>query len=738
MSSQNQDLADTALPPQAPTGLPGAGDLLGAFRLVRVLQSGGMGVVYLGERADDSFEQRVAIKLVLPLHLQGDPLLAQQLLMRFEDERRLLARLQHPNVARIIDGGTTVHGQPWLAMEYVENGRNLTDYCRQQTLDVRQCVALFAKVCDGVQAAHAHLVVHRDLKPENVLVGADGEPRLLDFGIAKLLRPDEDDPSNAATEFAAMTPAYASPEQIRREPITIRSDVYSLGVLLYQLLSGVRPYELGGLRPSEVEHVICDTLPTPMRQALARAAIEPAQRDRRRAQIGQELERIVAHAMHKDPQRRYGSAQALADDMRRYLAGEPVLAHPDGTIYRLRKFLGRHRIASIAAGVALLAVLGSAAVALHQAREARLAATDLSELNAFLIGVLAASDPYQSGRELSLAEAVDRSAEDIDRRFAQRPELAAQLRNALGYSQLSRHRLAQAEPLLLQGLADAEASLPALHPTRVALRESLAQLRLSQGRHSEGIQLLESLRDDLAGAGPELAAQKRLVLNNLGVALLDQGEYGRARSRLLEAQAAAPAGDVADEAALLTNLAQAAHGLEDPAAAERLYLQAETLLAERFPQGHPDIAVAMSNRSELLFERGDAAGGFELLQSSLAQREAVFGEVHPAVVNALLNLGSQLMRAGRLDEAREQAERAVALGPRIDPGGSNNQVRALLLLSRVLRSQGRFEDAWERYGEARAVAAALPELPAETAEVLPIVGDNLCAEAGSRLPGCGR
>lgn len=738
MSSQNHDLADTALPPQALPGLPGPGDLLGAFRLVRVLQSGGMGVVYLGERADGNFEQRVAIKLVLPLHLQGDPLLAQQLLMRFEDERRLLARLQHPNVARIIDGGRTVDGQPWLAMEYVENGRSLTEYCRQQALDVRQCVALFAKVCDGVQAAHAHLVVHRDLKPENVLVGADGEPRLLDFGIAKLLRPDEAEQPSAATEFTAMTPAYASPEQIRREPITIRSDVYSLGVLLYQLLSGVRPYELGGLRPSEVEHVICDTLPASMRQALTRAAIEPTQRERRRAQIDQELERIVAHAMHKDPQRRYGSAQALADDVRRYLAGEPVLAHPDGTVYRLRKFLGRHSIASVVAGIALLAVLGSAAIALHQAREAKLAATDLSELNAFLIGVLAASDPYQSGRELSLAEAVDRSAEDIDRRFAQRPALAAQLRNALGYSQLSRHRLEQAEPLLLRGLADAEASLPALHPTRVALRESLAQLRLSQGRHSEGVQLLESLRDDLTGAGPELAAQKRLVLNNLGVALLDQGEYGRAKSRLLEAQAAASADDVVDEAALLTNLAQAAHGLEDPAAAERLYLQAEALLAERFPQGHPDIAVAMSNRSELLFERGDTAGGFELLQRSLAQREAVFGEVHPAVVNALLNLGSQLARAGRLDEARLQVERAVALGPRIDPGGSSNQVRALLLLSRVLRSQGQFEAAWQRYGEARAMAAVVPELPAEIAEVLPIVGENLCAEAGARLPGCGR
>jgi serine/threonine protein kinase len=733
-----EELASTELPPVTTPGLPAAGDVLGAYRLQRVLQSGGMGVVYLAERADGSFEQKVAIKLVLPTHLQGDPLLAQQLLARFEDERRLLARIKHPNVARIIDGGRTPGGQPWLAMEYVENGRSLTEYCRAQALDVRDTVALFASVCEGVQAAHAHLVVHRDLKPDNVLVGGDGVPRLLDFGIAKLLQPDQSEAPREATEFTAMTPAYASPEQIRREGVSVRSDVYSLGVLLYQLLSGVRPYELGGLRPSEVEHVVCETLPPTMRVALDRAVMESPQRARRRAQIKPELERIVARAMHKDPQRRYGSAQALSDDLRRYLAGEPVQAHPDGAAYRLRKFLGRHRVASGIAAIALLAVLTSAGIAVWQAREAQQAARDVSELNDFLIGVLAASDPYQSGRELSLAEAVDQSAADIDQRFAQRPALAAQLRNALGYSLMSRHRLEQAEPLLVRGLADAEASLPPLHPTRISLRESMAQLRLSQGRHSEGMALLEGLRADLAEAGPELAPLKRIVLNNLGVAFLQQGEFGRAKPLFLEAEAAAPAADAADEAALLANLAQSAHGLEDPSAAERLYLQAEAVLREHFPEGHPDLAVAMSNRAELLFERGDSEAGFSVLQDSLAQREAVFGETHPAVEVALLNLASQLAGADRLDEARQQLERAVEIGPRIDPDGSSNQLRALLLLSRVLRSQGEFSASWDRYAQARAMAAALPEAPTELVEVLPLFEANLCNEAGALVAQCGR
>lgn len=736
VSREHRDLADTELPPPVARGLPAAGDLLGPYRLLRVLQSGGMGVVYLAERADGSFEQKVAIKLVLPTHLQGDPLLAQQLLARFEDERRLLARIQHPNVARIIDGGRTSSGQPWLAMEYVEHGRSLTEYCRVQALDVRDTVDLFAKVCEGVQAAHAHLVVHRDLKPDNVLVGGDGVPRLLDFGIAKLLQPDATESPGEATEFTAMTPAYASPEQIRREGVSVRSDVYSLGVLLYQLLSGVRPYELGGLRPSEVEHVVCETQPSTIRVALDRAAMEAPQRKQRRAQIGLELERIVARAMHKDPQRRYGSAQALADDLRRFLAGEPVQAHPDGAGYRIRKFLGRHRVASGIAAIALLAVLASAGVAVQQAREARQAARDVKEINEFLVGILAASDPYESGRELSLAEVVDRSADDIDRRFGQRPALAAQLRNALGYSLLSRHRLEQAEPLLERGLADAEASLPPLHPTRIALRESMAQLRLAQGRRSEGVAALEAIRSDLADAGEELSAQRRVVLNNLGVAHLQEGEYGRARPLLLEAQAAAPATDAVDEAALLGNLAQAAHGLEDPVAAERLYLQAEAVLRENFPDGHPDLAVVMNNRAELLFERGESDAGFALLREALALREAVLGEAHPAVENVLINLASQLAAAERQEEARQQLERVVALGPRIDPAGSTNQLRALLLLSRVLRSQGEYQLSWERYAQARDMAAALPELPAELAELLPPFEANLCNEAGARVPEC--
>ncbi|MCC6594888.1 MAG: serine/threonine protein kinase, partial [Rhodanobacteraceae bacterium] len=248
---------------------------VGAWRIVRELDAGGMGVVYLGERADGAYEQQVAIKLmrVAPWASEDEQ---RDFAARFDNERRLLARVEHPNVARILDGGSTADGVPYLVMEYVD-GVSLTRWCDERKLDVVARLALFCKVCDGVQAAHRHLIVHRDLKPGNILVGSDGQPRLLDFGIARTLDLSTrgiDQPTVAG----AMTPAYASPEQVRHEPLTTASDVYSLGVVLYELISGRRPYSLDGLSPAQSERVVCDTQPPTLRRALGSATLPDAER----------------------------------------------------------------------------------------------------------------------------------------------------------------------------------------------------------------------------------------------------------------------------------------------------------------------------------------------------------------------------------------------------------------------------------------------------------------------------
>jgi tetratricopeptide (TPR) repeat protein len=338
------------------------GDRIGPYRIVREIGRGGMGTVFLAERDDDQFHKRVAIKLVTRGMDTAD------LLRRFRHERQILAHLDHPYIARLLDGGSTDDGRPYLVMEYVE-GTQVTAYCAARRFGIRHRIELFRKVCAAVQSAHQKLVVHRDLKPGNILVDADGSPKLLDFGIAKLL-----DPAGApeATVVAMgqqrLTPDYASPEQVRGEAITTATDVYSLGVVLYELLTGVRPHRLHSLTPAGIERAICIDEPerpsTASRQARAAAAagLAPLQRS--------DLDSIVLMAMQKDPGRRYASAAELSDDLHRYLQGQPVIAREDTVVYRAWKFIGRHR-AAVAAAALLVAILAAGiAVSTIQARRA--------------------------------------------------------------------------------------------------------------------------------------------------------------------------------------------------------------------------------------------------------------------------------------------------------------------------------------------------------------------------------
>ena len=320
------------------------------YTIVRELGRGGMGTVYLAERSDREFHQQVAIKVVT----RG--LDSAQVVERFRHERRILASLDHPNIARLFDGGATDSGVPYLVMEYIE-GRPLVDHCRERDLPIRERLLLFAQICAAVQHAHQKLIVHRDIKPANILVTPAGIPKLLDFGIAKLLSPDDDAgiAAEALTRVGTrmLTPDYASPEQIRGEPVSVATDVFSLGAVLYELLTGQRAHQFETYTDAEFYRVICDTEVKPLSEAVEDARL--------RRQLAGDLDNIVALALRKDPARRYVSVEQFASDVRHYLEGRPVAARPETLFYRTRKFVTRNRI-PVAAAVLVVVSLAAAIV----------------------------------------------------------------------------------------------------------------------------------------------------------------------------------------------------------------------------------------------------------------------------------------------------------------------------------------------------------------------------------------
>ncbi len=334
---------------------------IGVYRVIREIGRGGMGTVYLAERDDDQFHKKVAIKLVT----RGMDTSA--LLERFRQERQILARLDHPYIARLLDGGSTPEGRPYLVMEYVE-GQPITTWCVENHASVRQRLELLRKVCSAVQSAHQNLIVHRDLKPGNILVDSEGTPKLLDFGIAKLLAsPDYPDLTIATGGMLMLTPDYASPEQVRREPITTATDVYALGAILYELLTGIRPHRLKDYTPMEIERAICND-----------EALRPSTAARRAAEPGHgplikpgDLDNIILMAMSKDPVRRYASAAELSEDLRRYLGDMPVQARQDTITYRTRKFLRRNKATLTAAFLVLVTLAGGITVSTIEGRRAQ-------------------------------------------------------------------------------------------------------------------------------------------------------------------------------------------------------------------------------------------------------------------------------------------------------------------------------------------------------------------------------
>ena len=485
-----------------------SGDAVGPYRLIRRLAEGGMGVVWLGERIDRMINRPVALKL--PHSTSKREILAE----RLKREREILATLSHPNIARLDDAGLTVDGRPYLALEYVE-GRHIDDYCRENHLDLRGRLSLFLQVTRAVASAHARLIVHRDLKPSNILVTDAGQVKLLDFGIAKLLE-DANTPETNLTRASgcALTPDYASPEQIAGEPIGVASDVYSLGVVLYKLLTDTPPYKLKRCSWGALEDAILEIEPLP--------PSEVATAHWNRGYLRGDLDTIVLKALKKSPEQRYATVDAFAEDIVRYLEARPVLARPDSPFYRASRFLKRNKFAVVAAAIVLFALLAGSGAAVWQARVAVAESRRAEQVKEFLISTLQETDPYSgAGKVLSALDLLKQAKDKIERSAALSPELRIELLNIVGWSLLNLQETATAEEVVEEAVEEAGHKLRANDPQALRARVLLTIVHRYRGRTKE-------MRDELDRLLPVLRGRRRYFRAGLDPRAEKQREFADA------------------------------------------------------------------------------------------------------------------------------------------------------------------------------------------------------------------
>jgi serine/threonine-protein kinase len=688
---------------------------IGPYQVLRQVGRGGMSTVYLAERADEHYRKRVAIKVVR----RGMD--TQDILSRLRRERQILAALDHPLIARLLDGGNTGDGLPYFVMEYID-GEPIDRYCDRRRLTISRRLELFRDVCSAVQYAHRNLVIHRDIKPSNLLVTADGVPKLLDFGIAKLLDPELSAPT--ATGMRLLTPEYASPEQVRGEPLTTATDVYSLGVLLYELLTGRRAYRVDGARGRELERLICEVEPERPSAALTRAGKDAAaptpetvaarrgdRPERLRRRLAGDLDTIVLTALNKEPQRRYPSVEQLSEDVRRHLERLPVVTRRDTLGYRVGKFLRRHRLAVAAA--AAMGLVVAALVSFYTARltaerdRAQAEERKSAQVAALLTGLFEGSDPGRArGDEVTARELLDLGARKIETGLRDQPGVRSEMMDLIGgiYRRLGYYEAA--EPLVGEALEIRRRLHGPEHPDVASSLASLGNLRYDQGRYGEAEELfrqsLEIRRRHLGGEAPEVAAS----LNDLAAALYERGRFDRAeemyrqalemRRRLL--------GEGSPEVAVsLSGLASVLDRQGRGEEAEDLYRRALEIRRRLYGPVHPDLALSLNNLAALLTDRGDYAAAERMLREVAEMEAKLFGEEHPNAALNLHNLAEALRRRGDLAAAERTFVEALETSRRVRGPGHREEAFILRKLGDLLRQAGRSAEAEERYLEALAL-----------------------------------
>jgi serine/threonine protein kinase/TolA-binding protein len=689
------------------------GQVIANYELVSVLGRGGAGTVFLGERADRQFSARVAVKVV-------DRAAAPDLGMRFRAERQILASLNHPNIARLIDAGETDDGQPYLVMEYIE-GQPLDRYCDERQLDLRERLALFMDICAAVQYAHQNLIIHRDIKPANILVTTEGTPKLLDFGIAKLLN----GAMGAMSELTRMndrllTPEYASPEQILGGAVTTASDVYSLGVVLYRLLTGLRPYEIShNASQLELERSICVADPLKPSAAVLRAMEttpaegEPSMNtlalarglspERLRRRLQGDLDAIVMRALRKEPERRYSSVERLVADIRHYLANEPVQARQGNWFYYSQRFVRRHT-AGVAAGVAFLGFVIAVAVvmsiqrqniaeALERAMNDRERAEKVSQ---FMLDVFSAADPFSNfGREPTARILLEQAARNIQNDLTQQPEVRARLLEAIGRSY---RRLGQPDRAVMylqdslriqqQLFGNDEATIGGIvTEIAIALREQ-GRMEESDRYFSEALSISQQSKNHLSEAHAQL-------LVNLGRLEKLRSNTKEALAKLTEAlelMRRIKGPDDPEVGGILAEMSNILVWSDDLEGAERAARQAVEIY-KSVHDSHPDRIMADYYLADILFYRGQIDDAAKLFENALAAQRRIYGSSNSMVADTLASLAQVRIAQNNLGEAEKLIREGLAAHRNSDSAAYSKIGYLQTMLATVLMRRSSYREA---------------------------------------------
>jgi len=703
---------------------PWIGKQFGSYTATRKIATGGMSAVYLGIRDDKEFEQKVAIKIV------ANHFASPELNTRFRVERQILASLHHANIAELYDGGTTDEGMPFLIMEYID-GSPIDEYCDKNILNIDQRLELFTQVTAAVEYAHKNLIVHRDIKPSNIIVTTDGVPKLLDFGIAKPLERAQFSQTIAVTraDMRAMTPEYASPEQVRGEAITTATDVYSLGVLLYKLLSGRMPYLLGSASVAAVAEAICETVPSrpstvvntktegkndaPKIVALRGTSLSKLQRT-----LSGDLDNIVLATLQKDPDRRYPSARALRDDIQRYRSNEPITARPDSIAYRVRKFASRHSlgVATSIAGFVLVVSLVSFYTwqVTNERNRAEAQARKAEQVVDFLSGVFVSVSPFETqGIEPTVRDVLQRGTDSIDQSLADQPEILSDLLRRLGIIHDDLGYLPEAESLIERSIAIQREIYGENDPRIAGTYLARASAHRSAGEFEQALELAESaLSIALAESPPNdrlIASSYHLVGNTLAN-LGDQTASIEANEKALQIFARLSPEEDDEYALVLNDIAYSYMNQDEFDIALRMGTEAYERKIDVFGRNHPAVAVNLSMLARINQMLGNLNTAEQLLRETLELEEQLYGREHAGYGVSLTRLAGFLSAVQRWEETESLLLEAVPILEKTLGPNHYRTSEAYVSLGEVYSETGRHEQALElaEDGLQRAIASNGP------------------------------